>query len=468
MNKCNQYFQFCFLIFLFLCFANCNQKVNPTSIEEINDYMISNVSIISMTSNDVTPSQNVLIRDGKIASIGKINLANKPVNMIDGTGKFLMPGLTEMHAHIPIARRDGDSLVMETLFLYLSQGITNIRGMLGDPYHLELRKLANERNILSPRIYTSSPSMNGNSIPTPEEAIAKVTQYKNDGYDFLKIHPGIKIEVWDALEKTAKQINMPFAGHVPVEVGIRRALDSKYKTIDHIDGYLEGLVPVFQNVDPTKNGFFGYNFTDLVDESLIDNLVEKTLANQVAVVPTQTLFSRWFSPTPTEDLVNAPEMKYISPKQRYTWLTSKTRFTDDENFSKEKWERFYSIRQKLLQAMDKKGVTFLLGSDAPQVYNVPGFSIHHEMQEMANAGISNFKILQSGTTNPADFFGATGEYGIIKVGAAADLILLNGNPMKDISQANNIAGVMLGNKWMPRDFIDAELKKIANKYQEEE
>jgi len=466
MTKANQYFQLCFLCFLFLCFANCNQKVTPVQVEKTDDYMITNVSIISMLSNEVTPPQNVFIRDGKIIGLGiKPNWEKRP-NVIDGTGKFLMPGLTEMHAHIPIARRDGDSMVMETLFLYLSQGVTNIRGMLGDPYHLELRKLANEGSILSPRIYTSSPSMNGNSIPTPAEAIAKVTQYKNDGYDFLKIHPGIKIEVWDALEKTANEVKMPFAGHVPVEVGIRRALDSKYKTIDHLDGYLEGLVPASKNVDPTKNGFFGYDFTDLTDESLIDDLVTKTLANDVAVVPTQTLFSRWFSATPTEELVNAFEMQYISPKQRYTWLTSKTRFTDNENFSKEKWQRFFNIRKKLLQVMDKKGVTFLLGSDAPQVFNVPGFSIHHEMEEMANAGISNFKILQSGTTNPADFFGATGDYGIIKEGAAADLILLNGNPLEDIGQSKNIVGVMLGKRWLNRAFIDKELEKIAIRYQE--
>ena len=229
MNKSTP---FLITIFLFLCFANCNEKLKVSPAETPpDDYLITGVSIISMLSNEVLPPQNVWIRDGKIASIGKPNLEKRP-NIIDGTGKFLIPGLTEMHAHIPIARRDGDSLVMETLFLYLSQGVTNIRGMLGDPYHLELRKLANEKNILSPRIYTSSPSMNGNSISTAEEAITKVKQYKNDGYDFLKIHPGIKIEVWDALENTAKEVNMPFAGHVPVEVGIRRALDARYTTID--------------------------------------------------------------------------------------------------------------------------------------------------------------------------------------------------------------------------------------------
>ena len=456
------------LLFLLLCFANCNEKVASTISEKSTiDFLIKNVSILPMTSEEVLSPQDVFIRDGKIISIGK-SIPSKTAKVIDGTGKFLMPGLTEMHAHIPIVARDGEAVVKETLFLYLSQGVTNIRGMLGDPYHLELRKLANEKRILSPRIYTSSPSLNGVSIKTPEEAIEKVKQYKKEGYDFLKIHPGIKIEVWDAVEQTAKAVGIPYAGHVPVEVGIHRALDAKYKTIDHMDGYLEGLVPPYARVDPTANGFFGYNFTDLLDEKLMEELVDKTVKNKVAVIPTQTLFSRWFSPTPIEELANAEEMKYMSPKTRYTWVQSKKRYSGGEDFTKERWERFFQIRTKLLQMMDKKGVTFLLGSDAPQVFNVPGFSIHHEMQEMANAGISNYKILESGTSSPAAFFGASGEYGVIKKDATADLILLNGNPLEDISQAKNIVGVMLGKKWLSKDFIKKELEKIALNYKEED
>ncbi len=451
----------CSIAILIGC-KTANQETKTIAIEA--DYAITNVSVLPMNSEQLLPNQTVLIENGKIKSINTSSTYNAK-QVIDGTGKYLMPGLTEMHAHIPVATEGNDSLVTETLFLYLSQGITNIRGMLGNPYHLDLRKAVAKGDILGPRIYTSSPSLNGNSIPTPEEARTKITQYQKDGYDFLKIHPGIKLEVWDEVEKTANEVGIPYAGHVPVEVGINRALAAKYKTVDHLDGYLEGLVPASANVDPSKNGFFGYDFTDLVDESLIDALVTKTLDNKVGVVTTQTLFTRWFSPTPPEELLQAPEMQYMSPKTLFTWRQSKTQLINGATYDAEKWERYIAIRTKILQKMDAAGVTFLLGSDAPQVFNVPGFSLHHELQAMADAGISNFKILQAGTVNPAIFFDAKGTYGTIENGAVSDLVLLDANPLENLGNANKIAGVMVGKEWLSKKTIDQRLAAIAVNYQ---
>jgi len=453
----------CFLIFSMLIFLSCSQKSIIIEKNE-NEYIITDVFVIPMIDNTILENQNVWIKDGKILSVNAETFP-KTANIIDGKGKYLIPGLTEMHAHIPTAKDGDDSLVKETLFLYLSQGVTKIRGMLGDPYHLELRTAADNEKILSPRIYTSSPSLNGNSIPTPEEAIAKVTQYQKDGYDFLKIHPGIKLEVWKALEKTAKQVNIPYAGHVPTGVGIHRALEAQYKTIDHLDGYLEGLVPESEHVDPDANGFFGYGFTPLLDASLISELVTKTLKNNVAIVPTQTLFSRWFSPVPIEELANENEMKYISSKMMFTWRQMRARFAGGEDFTKEQWEKFMDIRIEILKEMDQRGVTFLLGSDAPQAFNVPGFSIHHEMREMSKIGISNFKILQSGTINPALFFKTKGHEGTIITGAPSDLILLNENPLEDIRNTQKIEGVMIGKNWLSKEIIQSRLNKIAIAYE---
>ena len=447
----------CFLSLLTSC-KTSSQGNKQITIQA--DFAIKNIAVLPMTSNQILLNQTVLIKDGKIVEIGE-SIDFEANQTIDGKGKFLMPGLTEMHAHIPVANDGNDSLVKETLFLYLSQGITNIRGMLGNPYHLDLKKQVANGELLSPRIYTSSPSLNGNTIPTPEEARTKITQYQKDGYDFLKIHPGIKLAVWDEVEKTANEVGIPYAGHVPVEVGINRALESKYKTVDHLDGYLEGLVPPSTNVDPTKNGFFGYEFTDLADETLMDDLVTKTLENGVGIVTTQTLFTRWFSPTPPEVLLQAPEMQYMSPKTLFTWRQSKSQLISGATYDAEKWERFIAIRTKFLQKMDAAGVTFLLGSDAPQVFNVPGFSLHHELKTMVDAGISNFKILQSGTVNPALFFGAKGEYGTIEKGAAADLVLLDGNPLDNLEHAQKIAGVMVGKTWLPKVKIDKRLAQIA-------
>lgn len=457
-----------FLLSLPILLVSCTQKIEEKvvkipSIEIAADYAITNVAVLTMETEQVLENQTVLIKNGKILKIGNF-LPAPNTTVIDGTGKYLMPGLTEMHAHIPVAKEGDDTLVKETLFLYLSQGITNIRGMLGDPYHLELRKAVVDGQILGPRIYTSSPSLNGNSIKTPEEAKAKITQYQKEGYDFLKIHPGIKLEVWEEVEKTANAVGIPYAGHVPVEVGINRAIAAGYKTVDHLDGYLEGLVPASEDIDPTKNGFFGYDFTNLADETLIDDLVDKTIQHEVGIVTTQTLFTRWFSPTAPEILANDPEMKYMSPKMLYTWRQMKTRLLEGDTYNAEQWKKFISIRENILRIMDKRGVTFLLGSDAPQVYNVPGFSLHRELQDMRKIGIENFKLLQAGTVNPAKFFGAVGLYGTVTEGVAADLILLNANPLADIQNTQKIEGVMVGNTWLSKERIVRELKLIEMKY----
>jgi imidazolonepropionase-like amidohydrolase len=195
------------------------------------------VNIPSLSNGEDLRDQTVEIKGNRIVSIKPSGNKNpgSPKMQIDGTGKYLIPGLSEMHAHIPVAQDGDDASVRETLFLYLANGITTIRGMLGDPYHLTLKKQVEQNAFPSPRIYTSSPSLNGNTIPTREDARSKVTQYKKDGYDFLKIHPGIKREVFDEMVLTAKEVGISFSGHVPADVGIKHAIASGYATIDHLD-----------------------------------------------------------------------------------------------------------------------------------------------------------------------------------------------------------------------------------------
>ena len=447
-----------FIITVLIFFSQC---ASPT--EQVEEIVIQNVNVIS-TKDDVkiNETSNVVIRDQKIYKIGSHTPSSK-ATIIDGTGKYLMPGLTEMHAHIPVVKDGNDTLLKETLFLYLSQGITTIRGMLGDPYHLQLKESIARDEILSPRVYTSSPSMNGNSIPTKEVAREKVKQYKEEGYDFLKIHPGITLEVWDELEKTAKAEDMVFSGHVPVLVGIRKALSAQYGTIDHLDGFLEGLVPESAGVAKDANGFFGYNFTDIADLSVIPELVKMAKDNNVAVVPTQSLFTRWFSPKDPALMMKEPEMKYMPAQTRFTWRQNKSRMINDESYNEEQWKRFIDIRTALLKEIDKQDVTILAGSDAPQVMNVPGFSLHHEMRDMQSAGISTAKIIKSTTSAPAIFFSADNDYGSITEGLSADLILLNKNPLDNIEYASSIEAVIVRGRMIDKAEIDNRLTAIAKR-----
>ncbi|MEO9869894.1 amidohydrolase family protein [Ekhidna sp.] len=446
---------------IILLIVSC-QAQSPTSDLDSSVTVIRNVNIINIQDGSISEGQNVIVEEGKIGAIDAKSKNFGDAIVIDGTGKYVMPGLAEMHAHIPSPQWGRDN-TDETLFLYLSNGVTTIRGMLGHPSHLELRKKSENNEILSPRIFISSPSVNGNSVKTVEEAIEKVTQFKNDGYDFLKIHPGLQKEVFDQIVKTGKEVGIGFSGHVPVDIGVRHAINSGYGSIDHVDGFLEGMVPESENVDPNQNGFFGFNFTDLVDETLMEELINLTRENSVWVVPTQSLFDRWFSPIDPEVLADEPEMKYMPKSTLDQWVSNKKGLISSSEYNPEKWERFNSLRKKLIFSLQKNGHGLLLGSDAPQVFNVPGFSIHHELKGMIDAGVTPLQAIQAGTINPAKFFNMEGEFGEVKAGASADLILLNNNPLKDLSNLKKPAGVMVRGQWIDRAAIDKELEKIAER-----
>lgn len=423
--------------------------------------IITDVNVVDVRQGSVLEHRHVLIDSGKIVKILEASSSLPEADtVISGVGKYLMPGLAEMHAHIP-SPEWGRNLTRETLFLYLSNGITTIRGMLGHPVHLELREQAKNNEILSPRIYTASPSLNGNTVKTSEEARQKVTAYHSEGYDFLKLHPGIELEVFNEIVETAKEVGIPYAGHVSVNVGIRHALESDYASVDHVDGFLEGLVPERADVAPDENGFFGYNFTQLADTSKIDELVRLADEHGVWVVPTQSLFDRWFSPEDPSVLAQAPEMKYMPASTVESWINSKSGLINDDNYQADQWREFNEIRRKMIYQLHQNGEGLLLGSDAPQVFNVPGFSIHHELKGMLDAGLSPAEAIRIGTLNPAIFFEREGDFGEVVVGGSADLILLSANPFEDITALKEHEGVMVRGRWLSREAIEKQLVKIA-------
>ena len=449
------------LIFLLIGSLLCScmdsqPEVSPTA------HLISNVNIIDVRNGIIQENQFVVVDSGLIKSIGvQISNPGAYANQIDGSGQYLMPGIAEMHAHIP-SPPTSEQRIEETLFLYLSNGITTIRGMLGHPYHLELREKVSNGELISPRILTSSPSLNGNTVQTSEEAQTKVRAYAEAGYDFLKIHPGIKLDVFETLVATANEEGIPFAGHVPVDVGIVRALEFKYATIDHVDGFLEGLVSPDEIDDPNSNGFFGYNFTPLASREKIAELVAMSKTNGVWIVPTQSLFERWFAPTTADEMLSQPEMKYMPEATLENWRERKIQATGpDSGFDADMWNNFIDIRREMIKAVQDEGQGLLLGSDAPQVFNVPGFSIHHEIDYMEKAGLSPLEIIQSGTINVAEYMGMSDTFGEIKTGLSADAILLRNNPLEDLDALKELNGVFMKGQWISREMIDKELEKIA-------
>jgi imidazolonepropionase-like amidohydrolase len=413
-----------------------------------------NVTVLPMDREAVLPEQHVLVRDGKIVEIGPAARVRLPAGAIqlDGAGKFLMPTLAEMHAHIP-GGKEPDALVEKTLFLYAANGVGTIRGMLGDPRHLQYRERAGKGELFSPRIYTSGPSLNGKTVPTAEAAAQAVVAQKAAGYDLLKIHPGVPRAAFDALDAKADEVGIPFAGHVPLDVGLQRALEAKYRSIDHLDGYVEALAR-----EPQTSQFFGLNLVQQVDESKIPALVEATKKAGVWQVPTQVLFDSLLSEDTPSEMAAWPEMRYMPPATLKNWIEQKTNMTT--KFSAADRRRFLELRRRILKALLDGGVDYALGSDAPQWWNVPGFSAHRELRSLVLAGFTRFQALQSGTFAAARYFGTEAETGSVATGKRADLLLLDANPLQDIANSTRIAGVMIAGRWMGRSAIDERLEGL--------
>lgn len=409
------------------------------------------VTVLPMDRDAVLRDQTVVVRNGAIAEIGPAAKVTVPqgAERVDARGKFLMPALAEMHAHIP-GGKSPDSAVERTLYLYVANGIGTIRGMLGDPRHLVYRERAAKGEVISPRIYTSGPSFNGNSAPTKEAAVGMVEKQKAAGYDLLKIHPGVKRDVFDALDAKADELGIPFAGHVPLDVGLHRALEAKYRSIDHLDGYVEAL-----STTPMDSKMFGLNLVAQVDESKLPALVAATRKAGTWMVPTQSLLEHWLNEDDPNAMAKWPEMKHVPAEQLQKWIEQKTSMTSQASAADRR--KFLELRRRILKALFDGGVPIALGSDAPQTWNVPGFSAHRELKMMVTAGLTPFQALQSGTINVARYFGTDSSAGTVAKGKRADLVLLDANPLQDISNSSRIAGVMVNGRWLSRSTIDAAL-----------
>jgi len=443
-------------------FLSCQAQQSDTNAGK--EIVFKSVNIIPMDKEEVWTNRDVVVKNGIIQSVEKTSNKkySKEALVIDGAGKYLMPGLAEMHAHVPPV--DNLEPMKEVLMLFALKGVTTIRGMLGHPRHIELREKLKSGEIIGPRFITSGPSFNGNSVKTAEAGIALVREQKKAGYDFLKLHPGLTRESFDAIAATAKEAGIPFSGHVSFNVGVWRAIEAGYSTIDHLDGFVESLVPDIKKMKEQETGLFAMFIADKADESRIPKLIAALKENNIWVVPTQALAERWFHPDKDPDaLGKEDEMKYMDPGTLKNWISSKKNLMNNPNYKASAVNRLIEVRKKLIYECNKNGVGLLLGSDAPQVFDVPGFSVHHELQYLVDAGLTPYEALKTGTVNVGRYLNQE-NLGVIKPGAVSDLILLKGNPLKNISETKNIEGVMLGQTWFSKELIDAELKKLEKQH----
>jgi imidazolonepropionase-like amidohydrolase len=408
----------------------------------------TNVSVVPMDSDRILADHTVIVASGRVSAMGASASTSVPDGAVrvDGRGKYLMPGLAEMHGHIPPPTAS-KSFTDDVLFLYVANGVTTVRGMQGAPGQLALREAAKRGDMIAPTLYLAGPAFTGSSVRTPEEAAAKVREQKAEGWDLLKVLGGLSLEAYNAMALTARTFGMPFGGHVPADVGVTRALEMGQHTFDHIDGYAEHLNGVTQPLD---------------DRALRD-LVERTKRAGAWIVPTLVVWETLRGPVSLESRTSLSELRYMPRGTVEQWTIALEKRLEDPQFNTAEARQYIENRMRILSALHAAGVRILLGSDAPQQFNVPGFSLHREMQRMADAGMTPYGIIKSGTVNVGQHFKLHDDFGTITVGQRADFILIDANPLQDVDNVTRQSGVMVRGRWLPRAEIQIRLDEIARR-----
>ncbi|CAN5848124.1 amidohydrolase family protein [soil metagenome] len=438
------------LIALVLALPPCAEsasEIAPAPRDTIQAFV--NVDVVPMDSERVLADHTVVIEDDRIVSLSPTASTQLPADavQIDGTGKFLMPGLAEMHGHIPPPHAPAEH-VESVLFLYLASGITTVRGMLGYPGQLELKTRAARGEIVAPNLYLAGPSFSGQSIDSPEQADQRVRAQASEGWDLLKVHPGLTLEEYDAMALAARETGMRFGGHVPETVGLRHAIEMGQETFDHIDGYEAEL----------------HTFEGPLDESYLAEIVELSRAAGVWVVPTQILWETLYGTADLDSLRSLSELRYAPPAQVAQWIAIHQQRLAEPDFDLAESLRLIAARMRILEALHDGGVRILMGTDAPQQFSVPGFSLHRELRRMTQAGMSPYEVLVTGTRNVGEYFANEDDFGTIAAGKRADLVLLGANPLENVGNVDSIEGVMVAGRWLPRAEIDRRLEAVAAAY----
>jgi imidazolonepropionase-like amidohydrolase len=418
------------------------------------------VAVIPMDRERVLEKWSVVVADGRIRELGPVSAVAIPRNatVIDGRGKYLMPGLADMHAH---------TWEEEDFPLLLANGVTTIRNMFGGRIHLGWKERIAAGELASPTIYTAGPIIDGNPPIWPGAVVANASQARSTvaeqraaGYDFLKVYSRLSRDAYDAVLQEGKAQGLSVSGHVPDAVGLLVALRSGIHSIEHLSGY-EFLA--------RKEGRPGEEASwARLDEAQFAGIARETAQSGTWNCPTLVLFQHRVAPGEAEylrKLLARPEMRYVSPETVHSWHPENNYLRNSTPAraasSREKGD---VMRKRLVRALHDAGARLLLGTDYGNPFVVPGFSVHLELRNFVDAGLSPFDAIRAGTSGAAEFMNAANEFGTVAAGRRADLILLEGNPLDDISNIDKRAGVMVRGRWYSQVELTSELEKLAQRF----
>jgi imidazolonepropionase-like amidohydrolase len=439
-----------------------------------------NVNVIPMDQERVLKEQTVVVRDGRIAEIGAVNRVKVPSGAlrVDGRNKFLIPGLFDMHTHLLSDGKFPDSLAGDELKIMLANGVTTIRLMIGTPELLKMRAQVAKGELLGPAMYVASPEFAGRSygdpfngyvVATPEEARAAVKKAKDAQYDFIKLTIDISRPVYDAVIETAREAGIRVVGHVDLRVGLQRALEAGQQ-IEHLDSYMEAVLKEDSpmKVSVSDSGVWrkaNWESLDYIDERKVAEVSLATAKAGIYTCPTLTFFKLSFAVEQSDDEVRArPDYHFFPPKLRESRHTARTRFWTSPP-TQERREKYIRIRNQIVKGIHDAGGKIMAGSDTPELFLLYGFTLHRELKSLVEAGLKPYAALEAATRNPAEFLNALSESGTIERGKRADLILLDANPLEDISNSEKRSGVMVRGRWMPEAELKKMLDEIAPRFQ---
>jgi hypothetical protein len=405
----------------------------------------------------VLRDHTVLVEAGRIAWLGPSDAARVPVGAraVDGRGLHVLPGLADMHIHL---NEEID------LLLCLRYGVTTVRNLYGMPRHLRWRKRIASGLTLGPTIHTVGPIVDGRptmragvlTVATRREADDVVARTKRLEYEAVKVYDHLPPEMYEAIVEAARREAIDVVGHVPFRVGIAAALRARQRCIEHSYGYIEGMHPVGSplreaRVDPETARQLLADAVTRPDDERIDELALATRDAGTWNCPTMMIRRRHLQRM--EELDGRDEMRYVSALALERWREFKRTYPYDLAHKASELE----IQHRLVRRLSALGAGVLVGTDAPIHYLVHGASLHEELAEFVAAGLAPLEALTLATRGAARFFGEEKEWGSIAVGCRADLLLLDADPLRRISNTTSIAAVVARGLFLDRAELERRL-----------
>lgn len=398
---------------------------------------ITHATVIDVARGRLLPDRTVVVAGGRITAVGESRRVRVPktAQVVDATGKFLIPGLWDMHVHLG----DGAFDKNFNLRLFVANGVTGVRVMEGAPEFRAWRDEARRGALVAPRMVIASAMIGAGDLSnlSPERAREEVRKAKREGADFVKVHDNISRESYLALVEEARRAGLPVEGHVPTSITAEEASRAGQRSIEHSTG----LAPAEE------------------DETVARRFAAAFIENGTWLCPTLVMRHN-YALLDDRAFAADPRLKYAKPSWRARWL----RMTEEARgwSAEQAAQRRETIRREdaLVARMQRAGVPLLAGTDDANPYVIPGFSLHDELRLLVAAGLTPLEALRAATVNPAKFFGLSDKLGTIERGKLADLLLLDANPLADISNTKRIAAVVARGRLLRKEDLDRMLSEV--------